>query len=121
MKLVLSQVADADVGAILRETFRVFGPAQVDVYAALIDRALTLVADDPFRPSSIDRSSLYPGARSLHVGIAATRLRGASHVAFYLAPTERRRVDEVYVIRVLHQAMDPEIHLIEGLRSLSLD
>jgi toxin ParE1/3/4 len=109
----LAPAAEGDVEAILRETARLFGPQQRAVYSALIARAFDLVAAEPQRPGSRARDDYSPGLRSFHVGYAARRMRAAAHVVFF----ERGMMEDgqpgVVIVRVLHEHMDPELH-IEG-------
>lgn len=119
MMLVLSRAADRDIELILQETLNLFGPKQVDTYAGLIESTLDSIAADPLRPSSIDRFDLGPRFRSLQGSLAGGRRRSASHVAYYLPPLERGE-QVIYVIRVLHQSMDPLPHLQAGPRGSPL-
>ncbi len=104
---ILSAEAERDVERVLEETRSMFGLRQMDAYAAIIDRALSMIAQDPTRPGSTDRSALLPTLRSFPLSFATRRLRGAAHCIYYLP---RRRIsgrDRVVVVRVLHERMDP--------------
>jgi toxin ParE1/3/4 len=107
----LTRRADEDIAHLLQETFREFGPHQVRIYAALIDRAMALVAEDPERPSSKDRSDLADGVRSFHVALASGRTRGASHVLYFTVVEHEDRSREVLILRVLHDRMEPRPRL----------
>lgn len=79
----------------------------MEAYAAIIDRALSMIGRDPNRPGSADRTTLLPALRSFHLLLATRRRRGAAHCLYYLP---RRRIgdrDRVVVVRVLHERMDP--------------
>jgi toxin ParE1/3/4 len=111
----LTAIAEEDVEQILKESARVFGPAQRDAYASLLEKAIGMIAEFPDRPGSMDRQELAAGLRSFHLELAARRRGAASHVIFYL----RGRLDDesegIIVIRVLHDAMLPALHLVRGL------
>lgn len=105
-----TDLAQQDVRDILRQTSERFGPGQTRVYAALLDHAQSLLAANPFRPGSLDRSALWPGIRLFHLELAAAKTGAASHCLYYQA-----NADEVIVLRVLHQRMEPATHLIAAL------
>ncbi len=115
MKLRLSELAERDITQILRETLRMFGARQLETYAIVIDRAAQMIAEDPNRPSSLDRTELGPGVRSLHLELAAGRRGGASHMVYY---TERNLPDGfrgVIILRVLHESMEPKNRVARSL------
>ncbi|MGE5500353.1 MAG: type II toxin-antitoxin system RelE/ParE family toxin [Ignavibacteriales bacterium] len=103
----LTPAAERDIRDILRDSARMFGPRQRDRYAGLIGAAVTLVAEDPERAGSRPRPEIGPNVRSFHVELAAPRGSAASHLLYY-------RQDEAWVVilRVLHQAMEPSLHLV---------
>jgi toxin ParE1/3/4 len=107
----LSAGADADVESILDETLRRFGTTQYETYAALIEAAFQLVADEPTRPGSKNQGDLMPEMRSFPVSLAARRRGASAHVLFYVP--DRSVGGGIFVVRVLHQAMDPRAHLPE--------
>ena len=84
------------------------------IYADLIDRAVAMMADDPERSSSKDRSDLVAGVRSFHVALAGGRKRGASHVLCFTVMGRVERDSEVVMLRVLHDRMEPRPGLISG-------
>ena len=61
----LTEAAAQDIADILRATARQFGQLQRRRYAALIERAIRMVAEDPERPGSRQRDELANGVRSL--------------------------------------------------------
>jgi toxin ParE1/3/4 len=83
VKYRLTEAADEDVGDILRETARLFGRLQRRNYAALIEKAIEMVAEHPERGGSRQRDELALGLRSFHVELAAGRRGAASHVLYY--------------------------------------
>jgi toxin ParE1/3/4 len=115
----LTEIAERDVRDILRESARQFGPVQRRNYAALIDEAATLIADQPERPGSRMRDELADGLRSFHVELAARRRGAATHVLFYLEGRLEDGRDGVIIVRVLHERMDPLRHIGAGLGTLS--
>lgn len=114
MRHRLTRRADNDIAHPLQETLRAFGPRQVQIYAALIDRAIALVAEEPERPSSKDRSDLVAGVRSFHVALASGRKRGAARVLYFTVMDHVGRGSEIVILRVLHERMEPRPRLISG-------
>lgn len=112
MRHRLTQRADDDLKHLLQETLRAFGPRQTRIYAALIDRAIGLIADEPERPSSKDRSDLVAGVRSFHIALASGRKRSASHVLYFTVMDRVEFGSEVVILRVLHERMEPRPRLI---------
>lgn len=113
----ITEPAARDIRGILTETLRTFGTRQLDVYARLIDRAITLVADDPRRGGSIDRSEIAPGVRLFHLELAANRSGAASHCLYYTTgPTSDGRVGTI-ILRVLHERMEPRRKVVRSLRT----
>ena len=112
MRHRLTRLADADITHLLQETLRAFGPRQVQTYAALLDRAIALVAEAPTRASSRDRSDLAAGVRSFHVSLASGRKHGAAHVLYFTVADQAQRGHEVVILRVLHDRMEPRPRLI---------
>jgi toxin ParE1/3/4 len=111
----LTEAAADDIADVLRETTRQFGPVQRQSYAALIERAIEMVAGMPERPGSRRRDDLAAGVRSFHVEIAAGRRGGAAHVVYYLRGRLEDGRDGVIVARLLHERMEPLRHLTRGL------
>jgi toxin ParE1/3/4 len=112
----LTRQADRDIVDILRETLKSFGPKQLAVYAAIIDEGIRMVAENPTRPSSLDRSDIRPDVRSLHLELAARRRGGAAHKLYFTTMTGADEVPEVVVLRVLHERMEPKRPLLRALR-----
>jgi toxin ParE1/3/4 len=115
VKYRLTEAADDDIADVLRETSRRFGPLQRGKYAALIERAIEMVAEEPERPGSRRRDDLAVGVRSFHIEIAAGRRGTAAHVVYYLCGTLDDGCEGVIVARLLHERMEPLRHLTRGL------
>jgi toxin ParE1/3/4 len=111
----LTHAADRDIERILEESAQRFGPSQRDRYAQLIEAAAELVAAEPERPGSRPRRELGDGVRSFHVELAARRRGAASHLLYYVGATWDDDSQGVVILRVLHEAMEPHLHLIAGL------
>ena len=107
----LTEAADQDIDAILRETTRLFGPRQRHRYAEIIRIGIEMVASEPDRPGSRPRLEIRTEIRSFHLELAAGRSGAAAHQLFYV----RHRFDDgdegVIVLRVLHEKMDPRHHV----------
>ena len=114
MRHRLTRRADEDIEHILVETLRAFGPRQMQTYAALIDRAIALVAEAPERASSQGRPDLASGIRSFHIALASGRRRGASHVLYFTLTDAAEDDREVVILRVLHDRMEPRLRLATG-------
>jgi toxin ParE1/3/4 len=97
----LSPLASEDLDGIYDYTFDEWGVDQVRVYHSHVEKALEEVTQDPIRLGSKARDDLVNGCRSYRV---------EHHYLFY-----RIRGDRVEVGRVLHEAMNFEEHLSEGV------
>ncbi len=82
---------------------------QYESYAALIEPAIGLVAQEPARPNPKDRSDLGPGMRSFAVAIAAKRRGASAHILSYV-PDHLTR-EGILIVRVLHRSMEPRVQL----------
>jgi toxin ParE1/3/4 len=109
-KFSLTAAASQDIKAILRHSARTFGSTQRRLYWNLIQQALKRIRDEPLCVGSKSCEELRSGLRSLRVARVADRQSAAAHVIYYCAA----KISEnwtVTVIRVLHDRMDPELHL----------
>jgi toxin ParE1/3/4 len=98
--------------------FRISGPARGDleqILATSLERwgeagraAMRAIARNPEGSATRERHEVSPGVRSLHVRHArgARGVRDPVHVVFY-----RLDSDVVEVVRVLHERMEPTLHL----------
>ena len=109
MNYRLSATAEADLDDIARFTVANFGAAQANSYRSLILRALDSIADNPLRPSSHAQGEIREGLRSFRITLAGARASMASHSLWYLEPAPG--ADTVFVLRILHERMAPELHL----------
>jgi toxin ParE1/3/4 len=109
----LTEAADDDIEDILRTSARQFGPIQRARYALLLEKAALMVAEAPERPGSWDRHGLGEGVRSFHVEHAAGRRGAAAHILYYLRGILDDGSDGVVITRVLHERMDPALHVPE--------
>jgi toxin ParE1/3/4 len=105
----LTPAAREDVADILAQTEARFGIRQHDTYAASLASAMELVAREPARVGSQDRSDLHDGLRSFAVALAARRRKAATHVLYYRKANPAS--DGVEILRVLHQSMDAQARL----------
>lgn len=105
----LTPAAREDIAGILAQTEARFGIRQHDTYAALLASAMELVAREPARVGSQDRSDLDDGLRSFAVALAARRRKAAAHVLYYRAANPAS--DGIEILRVLHRSMDAQAHL----------
>lgn len=84
----------ADIDGIWHYTHDRWGTGQAEIYLGLIEAAVEAFANDPKPGRPCDE--IRRGYRKYLVG---------SHVLFY-----RIKARQVFVVRVLHQRMDPERH-----------
>lgn len=119
MRWRLTRQADGDIEGILRDTLLLFGERQVLGYAQTLSRALELIADDPDRASARRRDDIRPGVRSFHIALADRRRSAAAHLAYFIKASSPEVGDEIIILRVLHERMEPRRRVLEGLRDLS--
>lgn len=115
MRHELTEPAEGDIRDILRNTMRMFGPRQGQVYARIIERGIELVSDNPARPGSLERSELAPGVRLLHLEIPAGRRGGAAHCLYYTKGGLSDGTTGVVILRLLHERMEPRHRVIGAL------
>jgi toxin ParE1/3/4 len=108
----LSDPAKADSASILRISETRHGAKARIRYRALLTAALRRIAKDPTGRSTVDRSELHAGLRSLHIRHSRIQSRVAPvgqpvHIIFYraLAP------GLIEIARVLHERTEPSRHL----------
>ncbi len=91
----LSEEADLDLTDIYVYTYKQFSPAQAESYLKNLDEIFHFLADYPRvgRNMGLDHPGYF-------------RYEHASHVIFY-----KHQSTGIFVVRVLHQSMDPEQHL----------
>lgn len=118
MKYELIEPAERDIRGILRDTIKMFGPMQMRAYAQLIERGIEMVAADPDRPASLDRSELAPGVRLLHLELAAGRRGAAAHCLYYMKGKLSDGSVGTIILRVLHEHMEPRYRVVRALREV---
>lgn len=115
MRLRLTRQAGNDVEAVLEQTLLEFGPRQVERYAGTISKALEMIAERPDRPSARFRPEIGPNVQAFHLALAAGRQSAASHLV-YCMKRRSGQEDEVVVLRLLHERMEPLRHLLRTLQ-----
>jgi toxin ParE1/3/4 len=100
----------------LKQTKQLFGEKQVAAYAGIIETGISMVADDPSRPASFERSDIRSGVRSFHLEHAAKKRHGASHLLYFIQAQGVDGDGEVIILRVLHESMEPKKRLVRALR-----
>jgi toxin ParE1/3/4 len=116
MSYELTEPAERDIKGIVRDTMKMFGPRQVQAYARIIERGIELVAENPDRLGSLDRSEIASGVRLLHLEIAAGRRGGAAHCLYYIQGRLSDGSAGAIILRVLHEHMEPRHRVIRTLR-----
>jgi len=91
----LSAAADRDLTEIYAYSYRHFGERKADEYLLSLEDCFTSLAEMPGMGRSVE-----------HLRAGYYRLKHASHIVFYT-----RVEGGVRIVRVLHEAMDPERHL----------
>lgn len=112
-RLRLSDRARQDLKEIWLYTAKNYDDDQADAYDSLLWQALRDIEENPERPSSKRHPELGESIGSNRIALSrersGTRIRSPRHVVSYTL----RDADEVYVLRILHAAMDPTRHLTE--------
>jgi len=114
MTVRLTREAGQDLAEIARYAVEIFGADQAMRYAVLIERGLALLAEDPHRRASRSRDELRPGVRSFHLSRAAARRHAASHILYYHIAARAAGVQDVVILRVLHERMEPLKRLVDA-------
>ena len=94
-KFELTKAADRDLTDIYVYSHRQFGERKADEYLLSPESCLSRLAEMPGMGRSID-----------HIRSGYCRFEHARHTIFYT-----KIKDGIRVVRVLHEAMDPERHL----------
>jgi toxin ParE1/3/4 len=110
----ITNAARADIVDILRLSPTQFGDQARQRYQALILAALQALASTPYRIGSHDRDELAPGLRSYHLIYSRQQakhpnrtVKSPRHIVFYRVAND----DLIEVVRLLHDAMDVQLHL----------
>ncbi len=115
MTYEITVTAERDIREILSATLKMFGTHQLETYENIIGKGLEMVGQDPNRPGSIDRSSIAPNVRLFHLELAAGRRGAAAHCLFYTTGTMSNGETGIFVLRVLHEGMEPRYKLLKSL------
>lgn len=104
----ISRLARDDLQRILTTSADRWGAAGRARYAALFAAAIRAIARAPEGSATRDRAELSAGVRSLHIRQvhAAHGVKEPVHVIFY-----RVDADVIEVVRVLHERMEPALHV----------
>lgn len=115
-RLVLSKAARSDLNAIWRHSADAYGAEQANRYQKLINQALDDIRQSPERPTSTPRPEYGVKMRSYRIELSRERsgtgIKSPRHVIFYTL----QYAEETHVVRILHERMDPGLHLDEGRR-----
>lgn len=110
----ISNAARADIVDILRLSQTQFGDQARQRHQALILAALQALADTPYRIGSHDRDELAPGLCSYHLIYSRQQakqthgmVKSPRHIVFYRVASD----DVIEVVRLLHEAMEVQLHL----------
>lgn len=101
VRVTRSAAAEDDIREILVYTIDKWGIEQAVRYADLIEEAIETIATDP--TAGRERFEVRDGILAHHI---AQRGRNASHLLYY-----RVVLGAVQLVRVLHERMDPDLHL----------
>ena len=104
----ISGPARLDLASILAISSERWGEVGRARYTALISAAMRSIARNPEAAATRDRTELSEGLRSFHIRHArgARGVKEPVHVIFY-----RATQDLIQVVRVLHERMEPSLHL----------
>lgn len=111
-RIDITDPARRDIGAALAHSLDAFGTMAQRRYRALIRAALRDLAANPLRVGSKDLTGSRTGVRTYHLlnsraRVADFPVRTPRHVIVYRLVGQ----EVVEVLRLLHDAMDPERHL----------
>lgn len=104
----ISAPARGDLEQILATSLERWGEVGQRRYAALLAASMRAIARDPEGLATRPRAELSTGMRSMHLrqGRGARGVKEPVHVIFY-----RMAADVIEVVRVLHERMEPTLHL----------
>jgi toxin ParE1/3/4 len=108
----LSPRAGADLAQILATSADMWGTEAARRYASLFSAAMRKVADDPEGPTTRTRRELDETVRSFAIRLARNdnpddKVRSPVHILYY----RRIAPDLIEFVRVLHERMDPRLHV----------
>lgn len=112
-RLRQSKEADKDLDNIWNYTAKVYGIEQAESYSSIIKQALRDIEQNPLRPTSRAEPDLGQDVRSYRIALSKGRsgstVKSPRHVVIYTLQFK----DEIFVMRILHDAMDVVRHLPE--------
>lgn len=73
-----------------------------------------MIAENPGRSSARVRPEIAPDVRAFHLSLAAKRSGGASHLLYFRTQGDGLS-QEVVVLRVLHDRMEPRRRLLSAI------
>ena len=101
--------AHADLIEILGTSFDRWGEEGQARYEVLLEAAVQELGANPEHLMSRDRHDLAPGLRSFHIRHVGRDpgVKAPVHVIYYY----RKARSSIVIVRVLHERMDPSVHL----------
>lgn len=108
---LVTEAAKQDFRAVLKETRDLFGTRQREIYKRLISQGVKLIAEEPKRGSSWDRGTVMPGLRAFHLEHVAGKSGAAAHTLYYAVEEMTGDLQRVIVLRLLHESMEPKLHI----------
>jgi toxin ParE1/3/4 len=121
MEYIIAPKARRDIKDILAWSLENFGPNILKRYRMLIDTAIEDVAENPERSGSIERPEICVNCRTYHLLFSRKKasqrgkwIRRPRHFLLY-----RVKSGVVEIGRVLHDAMDLELHVPSEFREPS--
>ncbi len=107
-KVILTDTARADLDRILETTLEEFGTIQLKRYTEQIESAIRKLEESGNRtPLLKQRSDIRPG---IYTYPLSRKGRDSPH-QFYLRIETAEHNPAVVILRVLHEKMDPEMHM----------
>lgn len=103
----LTATAEADLQSIIAWTSEQFGDRQAGVYADTLSCAITALMAGPITIGAKERREIGRGLFTLHV--ARSGRKGQHFVLFRVRPAAH----QIDVLRVLHDAMDLRLHILD--------
>lgn len=113
----VTDAAKRDFKKILAETEEQLGTGQRKIYRQLIAKGVKMIAAEPDRGGSWDRGSVVPGLRAFHLEHAAGKRGAASHALYYAAERSPDGSPCIVILRLLHDSMEPEFHIVGATRN----
>jgi toxin ParE1/3/4 len=111
-RINLTDPARDDIDTVLAKSREVFSTVAQKRYSALIRAAFRDLAANPLRIGSKELAGSRPGLRAYHLAnsrgrVADSSVRNPRHLIIY----RLNGTEVVEILRILHDAMDPDRHL----------